>query len=366
MPSFRPARSIDIARLALVALLLAPAAAIAQVGETQLYGRLNLSLEYISARGASGSSPSVQRLSSNSSRVGFRGAEALGHGLVALWQIESSLNADAGGGVLTGRETFIGLDGDWGTIKAGHFLSPYDDMHAVFGNVPTLTTSILATSAIWAQGALSKVAGGFDERLANSLRYDTPEIAGFEGSVQLSLGEDATRSHVLTLGGLYTNGPFEGGIAWERNHAMRGDDLDDWALTATAAWNFGPVRVAGVYERLHYDTPVGRLKRNFFGASATYFHGPGSLYLFWGRAGDGRAPTDVRVGGLASGPDTGANQYEVSYTYTLSPRTLAYVGFVRLQNEARASYNFSTNAYTGGASTGLRLNGFVVGAAHFF
>ncbi|HVE49645.1 MAG TPA: porin [Casimicrobiaceae bacterium] len=331
-----------------------------------LYGRLNVSLDYVRAHGPGGDEPSLRRVSSNSSRIGFRGAESLGRGLVAIWQIESSIGADAGGGVLANRETFIGLDGDWGTLKAGHFLSPYDDMHAVFGNVTTLTTSILSTAGIWAQGSLSKVAGGFDARLANSIRYDTPEFNGLEGSVQVALGEDIPRSHVLSLGAVYNSGAFEAGVAWERNRRIRGEGVDDWGVTATAAYNFGPLRVAGVYERLRYDTPIGTLSRNFWGASATYVDGPRSLYLFWGHALDGRAPADVRVGGLTRGAGSGADQYEITFTYTLSPRTLAYIGYVRLANEARASYNFSTNPYTAGSPTGLRLNGYIAGAAHFF
>jgi predicted porin len=239
-------------------------------------------------------------------------------------------------------------------------------MHPVFGNVPTLTTSILSTAAIWSQGALSKVAGGFDARLANSVRYDTPEWRGLAGSVQYAFGEDSRDSHVLSLGAIYSNGAFEGGLAYERNHGVRDEGLNDWALTATAAWNFGQVRVAGVYERLRYETPVGPLTRDFYGASATILAGPGSLYLFWGHANDGKAAGDVRVGGLASGAQSSADQAVLSYTYPLSPRTLTYVGYVRLDNEARAGYNFATNPYTSGASVGLRLNGFVAGAAHFF
>jgi predicted porin len=364
VPSLRPAFPHHACLLLLgggVALATAPAAA----NET-LYGRLNLSLEYVTARAPDGREPSVQRVSSNSSRIGFRGAEPLGQGVIAIWQIESGISADAGGGALAGRETYIGFDTPWGTVKAGNFLTPYDDMHAVFGNVHTLTTSILSTAAIWSQGSLSKVAGGFDARLPNSVRYETPELRGFEGSVQFALGEDATRSHVLSLGGLYTNGPFEAGVSWERNHGVRAEGLNDWALTATAGWNFGSVRLAGVYERLRYETPIGPLSRNFYGASATLLVGAGSLYAFWGHAGDGSASGDVRVGGLASGADSGADQYEISYSHALSQRTIAYVGFVRLANEAKASYNFATNPYTAGSSAGLRLNGFVVGAAHFF
>jgi predicted porin len=365
VPSIRRFRSARIARLAFAAAVPALIACAARA-ESTLYGRLNLDFEYVDARTGTGREPGVTRLSSNTSRVGLRGAEPLGRGLVAVWQIESSVSGDTGSSVLAGRETFVGIDADWGTLKVGHFLAPYDDMHAIFGNVPTLTTSILSTAAIWSQGTLAKVAGGFDARLANSIRYDSPDLYGFLGSAQLSLGEDAERSHVLSLGGIYSNGPFEGGVAFERNSEVRGPDLDDWALTATAAWNFGSVRVGGVYERLRYETPVGPLTRDFFGAGATILAGPGSFYLFWGRAGNGHAPSDVRVGGLASGPGSGADQYEASYTYPLSARTLAYVGFVRLANEERASYNFAINPYTAGSTAGLRLNGFVAGAVHFF
>lgn len=345
-------------------------ACIATVAHAQtalLYGQLNLTLEHVRGQSPAGESPRSQRLSSNASRVGLRGAEPLGGGLVAVWQIESSISADAGGGTLAGRETYVGIDGDWGVVRLGHFLSPYDDMLPIFGNVPTLTTSVLSTAALWAQGSLSKAAGGFDARLPNSIRYDSPEWQGFVGSAHYALGEDPRHSHVLGLSLLYENAPFEAGLAYERNRETRGEALDDYAFTATAGWNFGRFRVAGVYEKLRYETPVGPLTRDFYGASATVFAGPGSVYAFYGRASDGKAAADVRVGGLASGADTSAEQYVLSYTYPLSQRTLTYAGYVRLANAAHASYNFATNPYNPETPpTGLKLNGFVLGLAHFF
>ena len=133
--------------VAVAAVLASPLAAQAQSSNVTLYGRVHLDLEYIDVNQGL---PSTQRLSSNSSRLGVRGTESLGGGLNAIFQIESALSADAGGGQLATRETFIGLQGSWGTVKWGNFLAPYDDMHPIFGNTPTLTTSILATAAIWA------------------------------------------------------------------------------------------------------------------------------------------------------------------------------------------------------------------------
>jgi predicted porin len=372
--------------VAVAGMLAAPLAAQAQTANVTLYGRLNLDLEYIDANGGR---PGVTRLSSNSSRLGVRGTEALGGGLNAIFQIESSINGDAGGGTLAARETFIGLQGSWGTVKFGRFLAPYDDMHPIFGNVPTFTTSILATAAIWANnGSFSKGTGAFDDRLSNSLRYDTPNISGFTGSAQVSLcgtnglaggngcgvgdlENGATDPYVLSLAGIYNNGPFQGGIAFERNKDVRANGLSDWALTVTGAWNFGVVRVAGLYERLQYDTPTGDLKRNLWGITATAPVGPGTVYASWMRANDGKGSCTTRVGGFTCGGETGADHYTISYTYPLSKRTITYVGYSGINNEDRASYNYNINPYTTGSSptalgTGARLNGFVVGAVHLF
>ena len=87
----------------------------------------------------------VTRVSSNSSRFGVRGTESLGGGLNAIFQIEQNINGDGGNSSverLASRETFVGLQGSWGRFTLGKFLMPMDDLHPIFGNAPTLTTSM--------------------------------------------------------------------------------------------------------------------------------------------------------------------------------------------------------------------------------
>src|SRR6185295_18440004 len=108
--------------VAVAGLLGAPMSAYAQTANVPLYGRVNLDFEIVNGRQADGSNPTVTRLSSNSSRLGVRGSESLGGGLTALFQIESSVNADTNTGNLGGRDTFIGLQGPWGKVMAGLFL----------------------------------------------------------------------------------------------------------------------------------------------------------------------------------------------------------------------------------------------------
>jgi predicted porin len=367
-----------------------PLAAQAQIANVTLYGNLNLDLEWVNGRQPDGSNPTVMRVSSNSSRLGIRGNEYLGRGQVAIFQIESNVQGDTGNSSSSGiasRETFVGLQGDWGTFKAGKFLTPYDDILPIFGNAPTLTTSILSTAAVWAQGPLSKQLGGFDARLGNSLRYETPPLGGFSAELQYSTRDSSGNANagdngdhpsemrhasVISVGGFYSGGPLELGVAYEYNYQVRTAEQNDHALSVAAGYDIGSLlgspglRLAGVYERLNYGTLAGSLTRNFWAVSATVPVGAGSFYALWGRAssGGGNAPDGTGVGFVVKGQDTGCDQWEISYSYALSLRTILYAGYVKINNKVNAFYTFNINDYA--TAPGGKPGGVVFGMAHFF
>jgi predicted porin len=408
--------------LAVAGAFASPLAVQAQTANVTLYGRANIDLEFINGRtcnngitaGGNGggtrlvacatgptaapadqiSNPQVVRVSSNSSRFGMRGTESLGGGLNAIFQLESNVNWDSGNPSSSGiasRETFAGLQGSWGKATMGKFLMPQDDLHPIFGNAPTFTTSILSTADIWAFGNLNKGAGGFDARAGNNVRYDSPNISGFTAALQYSTRDSSGNTtqtpfggdngdhpseirHAFVVGGnvIYTNGPVQAGGSFETNRKLRqytGDvfaapgtagtsaanpfNANDTDWTITGAYDFGTImqgfglRIAGVFEQTKYDTPTGSLKRNFWGISGTIPAGGGKIYMFYGKASDGTggATTGENVGYLVKGNSTGAEQYEASYSYSLSPRTVLWVGYVKVQNDCKAAYTFNINGY---------------------
>ncbi len=384
----------------------------AQTANVTLYGRLNMDAEVILAQkqdtAVTASSPAVKqniyRVSSNSSRLGVRGTESLGGGLNAIFQIEYGVNADNGGGITSSRETFVGLQGGWGTLKLGYFLSPYDDIHGVFGDAPTLLTGILGTQALWSNTGYSgntADTGSFDDRIANSVRYDSPNINGFTGSVQIgardtgagsdggNLNQQRRHAYVISTGGQYNNGPLTLAGVYEVHNNLRdgtpaNPHLQDQAWTLAGNWNFGVVKVAAMYEGNKYDIAAGGdLKRSMWGISATANVGPGQVYAGYFNASNGRGGAKCvttagvtvcpRVGAETLGTDTGAQMWEVSYTYPLSKRTLLFTGYVMIDNKANAGYNFGINQVSGtcmgnGASCGDsgRPQGISAGIVHFF
>jgi predicted porin len=381
-----------LAALLLTGVAVSAPVANAQFTNVRLYGNLNLDFELINGRQPDGSNPTVNRVSSNSSRFGMRGVEYLGAGNTAIFQIESNVQADTGNAFNSGiasRETFVGFQGEWGAIRMGKFLTPYDDILPIFGNAPTLTTSILSTAAIWAQGPLQKGQGGFDARLGNSIRYSSPNVGGLTGEAQYSTRDSSGNAdgaagnngdhpsemryaNVWSFGGFYSNGPVDLGVAYEHNYNIRSTGRKDDALSIAGGYDFGTVtqgvglRIGAVYERLRYDTPTGDLTRNFYAASAAFAIGEGIVYAFVGHAGNGGggAVDGTQIGGLTKGPNSAATQWEISYSYSLSPRTLLYTGYVQLANQPNAFYTFNINDYL--TARGARLNGVVFGIAHFF
>src|SRR5688500_15322374 len=97
--------------------------ALAQVpAEITIYGRVNVSGERIETDNSS--DPAVPNQSNyelvdNSSRIGIRGNKELTRGLKAIFQVESRVRLDSGGDVLSSRDSFAGLQGGFGTIRAG-------------------------------------------------------------------------------------------------------------------------------------------------------------------------------------------------------------------------------------------------------
>src|SRR4029450_14027717 len=101
--------------VAVAGVLAAPLAAQAQTANVTLYGRLTLTMHAVKGDAvdpnlpatASAQNRTIYRVNSNSSRLGVRGSEALGGGLSAIFQIESSIQGENSGRTAAGRQNVV-------------------------------------------------------------------------------------------------------------------------------------------------------------------------------------------------------------------------------------------------------------------
>src|SRR6266404_8946051 len=153
-----------------------PAVALAQVPSwIQIYGRANVSYEYITVKNSSIATENKSNwdLVDNSSRIGFRGNKDLGGGLTGLFQMESRVRLNTGkDAFLTSRDSYAGLAGSYGTVRLGRTIGPvyyatYDYISMHNHDTGTSSDALLAPTVFGDQGFMN-----------NTVWYTSPKLGG--------------------------------------------------------------------------------------------------------------------------------------------------------------------------------------------
>jgi len=366
--------------VAVAGALSAPALALAQASTVQIYGRAVFEYGYVNQDNGK---PNMDMLQGpGGSAIGFKGVEALGGGLSAWYQCESSadIRGDGGGGAGTAggfcnRNSALGLRGAFGSVYVGKWDTPYKRV-MLRGEAGTEDTGLMGISIITSgQSTGAGVAGGgtsrtlWQRRQHDMISYDTPNFSGFQGHVGYSSanatattnGSTSAKPRIWSAAALYDNGPLAIGLAYER-HSEFGvvggsNDDDAWALSGSYTF-MGTVRVAGSYNRQNYDQGAGATskKKSWTIGADWNVSGPHSVYGNYATTDDISGTTGAALipsGSTAIsavpavGANTGAHMWQVGYQHRFSKRTDGKLGYVRLNADS------ATNAYTlGGLTTG--------------
>jgi predicted porin len=354
-------------------------AALADTGNVSIYGAADLSYDFIStgASAAGAAGMSKNNVSSNVSKLGFKGSEGLGEGLTAVWQIEQQINMDnAGtasnsgtGNTLGTRNTFLGLKSDsMGTVLMGRHDTPYKLATRkldIFGDS-------IADNRSMVGGVNGKsAAASFDGRQPDVIAYITPDLSGFTGAIAyLNLNEGATgaavagtatgKASALSLAGMYKADALYAGLGYEEHK------LDTVAAGAKeSAWKLGlgydidALGLGFVYEKtsdnLTAATAANRFGHNAYYLSANYKMGMNAVKFAYGKAGQ-----------LGATLNSSSNQISLGYDHGLSKRTKVYAIYSRISNQSAASYGFSQTTATSINGIGASPSVFSFGMKHTF
>ena len=239
-----------IIALAIAAALTAPAMAFAEV---TVYGKANLSIDNVNDGAvAPTASTTAKQLTSNNSRLGFKGSEDLGGGLSAIWQMEGTVAMDAGttGTSLFDRNTWLGLkSADMGSVMLGRNDTAYKSATRrldVFGDqIANDNRKSLGVSMMGTQGG-----AGFahDARLANMVNYVSPKLGGLTLSASTVFGAETSpqpaapnnaKGRLMSLAGAYEDGPIYAAMAYQSvkvGNTLTGDlGVGGASVAATAA-----------------------------------------------------------------------------------------------------------------------------------
>ena len=345
--------------IALAVAGLVSGAAFAQSNVT-IYGQMNASYDNVSTNAPG--QDTLNRVSSNSSRLGFKGEEKLGSGISAVFQIENAINLDAGATTtLATRNTFIGLKGGFGTALAGNHDTPYK---LSTGSLDPFADTIADANNIISSSNGTNVR---DLRLGNVLAYISPTWSGFHAAIATSMLNESgnaalSNPKAWSMTGIYSNGPLFLSLAWEKQTtaevlaaaavvAVPGN-AGTAAVAAAAAYDtkgtklgagytLGATKFGLVYERLT-DTRTSVVgTRTAYVLNVAHTMGANTLKAAYGKANDGE-----------SAADTAAKNWALGIEHAMSKRTAVYAIYTKTTNAAGATYGLGMgqgNAYTAAA-----------------
>jgi predicted porin len=154
-----------------------------------LYGLVDESVQYVhnvaQPNGKNGNKIGLYAGNIQGDRFGLRGVEDLGAGLQALFQFENGFNVNTGtlgqGGRLFGRQAWAGLKSEqFGKVSLGRQYDPAVDL------VQPLTGVGPWGSPFAAPGDVDNNDNG--SRINNSIKYTSPNIAGFSFETMYAFG----------------------------------------------------------------------------------------------------------------------------------------------------------------------------------
>lgn len=369
--------------IALAVAGMASTAAFAQSNVT-IYGLLQPSYDFMDIKGGTAGSGEGTDMAFNNSRIGFKGEEALGNGLKAIFQIESKVdlvNKGTGGDSFGDRDSFVGLAGAFGSLTFGNhqtaykkvadFADPFADSIGDYNNIMAVYGQ---GGALGAQGDAVGGAGyvdgadmDFNRRVNKSAYYVSPKFAGFQVAASYGLKSPLVKQDgvagkqdesILSIGANYTLGGLGLMAAYEKQNqkelgAAADESIDAWKVGGSYKFSFG-TQINAIYEKMEQNN-VFDVKHYFVSATHPITSNI-DLMASYIKASDDK---------IAAG-DQGARNYNLGVNYKFSKRTSVQGIYTNLKNEAQGNYIIDSNGYGAAGATGYKVSGFSVRLRHAF
>lgn len=359
-------------------------AAFAQSNVT-IYGVADATFDNVKVSGTGSNEPGHNRISTNSSYIGFKGVEDLGGGLKAVFQFEGGVGFDGAGSYSFGRDSYAGIAGGFGTVVMGNLSGPTRSLGAAV-DVNAGATGIGANSGIIGKfgGILTNVTtdanGGltgvgatmarsstqtstFDTRWKNAIAYISPNFSGFTITAAYVANEnksDVVNTYGYDIGANYKNGPLMVGLTYNKanvNNTAAVGGLVDIAAADTrfgASYDFGVAKVNFLYDRVKVSSTTLNDTQNTWGLGVGVPVGAGKIVAQYYKAGD--------ISDIAG--EQGAKLWAIGYEHSLSKRTILKAVYANLKADDAATYGFGVNGMA--VTAGDKSTGFQVGLRHSF
>lgn len=325
-----------IIALAIAAAMTAPAAAMA---EATVYGQVNMAYEIVDdggdGTGVGLASNSKNNVSSNVSRLGFKGSEDLGSGLTGVFQMEGQVLVDDAGSqaFVFDRNTFLGVAGGFGTVVMGQHDTPY--------KMATRGMDVFADSIADNRSLMGNFFGmtTVDARESDVLAYLTPNFGGFTAAVAI-VGETdntlvnptgAAKVGATTLSAKYGMDNWSAVLGYISLDGKGATSAADFTATGTkvgGSFSMDMFSVNAVYEMLSLKAGTAGDKTeqdNIYVSGTMKVGDAGKVKLAYTMAGEAKSNGTVLK-------NTDGSQVSVGYDHAMTKNTTLFALYTTVSN----------------------------------
>ena len=350
-------------------------AAIAAMGaasaEVTLYGKLDAGVSSSTKDGETNQGAVFGASNYETSRIGVKGSSVIADGIKGMFQLEGKLGATDGSFSNFGRQAYLGLSGNFGTVAVGRMWTPYDSAF----NDALEYNGFSAMGKAFYKGAHGD--NGMDGSGAskNGIQYTSPSFSGFNAVVMYANNADATSSmsatNYMSLGLNYANGPFSVNLATEKvltslHNGVASAYIPATGAAAVDAKGLGLASTGGSYTNAwilagSYDLGVAKVFAAAEGATADGFVAGSAKDTGYSvgvsvplnkatTVGLGYAQETTTLASLADGKSSSIG---IQAVYAWNAATAIYGGYLSADNTALGS---STAVKESKIAAGVRYN----------
>ncbi|MBO9538052.1 porin [Herbaspirillum sp.] len=306
-----------------------------------------------------GAAGKVNKLTSGitgGSRIGFKGTEDLGGGMAAVFLLETGFQNDDGSlgqsGALFGRQSYVGLNGGFGSVLVGRQYTP---QYLVMASIDPFGTGYAGDAA-----NLMPNTGDAASRMNNTVKYQTPNFSGFTGEFAYGFGETAGNTQAASQLGAavsYVNGPLTLKLGF---HSRNNDTTTTETSTGRntllgGTYDFGVAKLHAMYgiDKGVNSSPL-RKTTSLYG-NPTPTPSTDSTDLLVGVTVPFGSVHNVMASYIhkndKTSRDQDADQYAVGYRYSLSKRTDLYAAYAHIRNKNGANYAVGSSIEAGSGNS---------------
>lgn len=219
-------------------------------GDVIVYGKLNLSYNQIEKDQAGVTKQDNWELESFASRLGFKGKEAITDNLSAIYKLEYQVVPDGEGGdrEFKARNSYIGLQGSWGTMIGGTHDTPTKMSQ---GKVDVFNDYSLGDIALSIPG---------ERRENDILLYKTPDYQGLSFALGIMPGDDSGADGQSNKNDGFAD-QVSAALTYKKDALYVGLGIDDNVngmdiVRLTSTYQLGPVQVGAMYQQAE-ETDLG-------------------------------------------------------------------------------------------------------------